>query len=68
MVEPNKVLEWLEANERTQVWLASKAGITSSHLHHWLTGRHAMSAETLARVADVMGFAPVATASEGSDA
>ena len=69
MVEPNKVIEWLAANERSQVWLAAKAGITSSHLNHWLTGRHAMSAETLARVADVMGFAPVAmaTASEGEN-
>ena len=69
MVEPNKVLDWLKANERTQVWLAAKAGITSSHLNHWLTGRHAMSADTLARIADLIGLAPVATAaaSEGSD-
>ena len=69
MVEPNKVLDWLKANERTQVWLAAKAGITSSHLNHWLTGRHAMSADTLGKIADLIGFAPVgiAAASEGSD-
>ena len=58
MVEPTEVLGWLAANERTQVWLAAKAGITSSHLNHWLTGRHAMSANTLARVASVMGLVP----------
>ena len=49
---------WLEVNERSQAWLARKAGFSEAWLSRALRGKVKPSARALARLERVMGLAP----------
>ncbi len=50
----SSVLEWLEENERSQAWLAMKAGYTAVHLNRCLHDKHIPSDRMLRQLEHVM--------------
>lgn len=52
------VKEWLRVHERTQAWLARKAGLSDSQLNHYFAGRHIAGIKNLSRLEQAMGLAP----------
>ena len=54
----NQVMEWLEANQRTQAWLARNARINEGHLSQCLRGHRPVGQRTLYRLEKAMGLEP----------
>jgi hypothetical protein len=56
-----RVLDWLEANERSHAWLAGKVGVTPPHLSHCLSGRRRISDALAASMLDGNAYLNVHT-------
>jgi transcriptional regulator with XRE-family HTH domain len=48
------VKQWLATHERTQAWLARKAGMSDSQLNHYLAGRHKAGVKKVALLEKAM--------------
>ena len=47
---------WLEENDKTQEWLASKIGATQGSVSHWCIGRYKPGAEMLLALSEITGL------------
>ena len=52
------VLEWLEVNDRSQAWLARRAGISERTMSMGLNGIHTPNPRTLKKLEKAMGLEP----------
>jgi DNA-binding phage protein len=48
--------QWLDANERSQAYLARKAGISAEHLNRCLSGKTRIGPRTLRKLERAMGL------------
>lgn len=53
----NRILEWLASQERSQAWLARKAGIARQRLSDFAAGRRGFSPEVADRISAATGGA-----------
>ena len=58
MLVSQVIKDWLEGHERTQAWLARKAGMSDSQLNHYLAGRHKAGVKVLKRLENAMEMEP----------
>jgi hypothetical protein len=58
MLWTDVVFSWLALNERSQSWLARKAGLHPMHLNRCLRGRKVAGEQTLRRLEQAMGLPP----------
>lgn len=50
--------KWLLEHERSQAWVARKAGMSDSQLNHYLAGRHKAGVKVLRRLEMAMDMDP----------
>ncbi len=54
--DQSRIREWLVRNERTQAWLARKADMSETQLHHLITCKHKAGPKTLRRLEVAMSL------------
>lgn len=56
-ITPESVRGYIQRHNKSQNWLATRAGVSSTTLNYWMTGRTHPTERTRLRIAVAMGIA-----------